>query len=196
MQRLSTHLRGLLVALAALALTAGMAFAARPTGDTGLERATDAAGKTVPTAVTEDEPTVPEVDEDLDEGLDEDEPGTKDEETDEDVDGEGAEDGDGAEVGEEAEDGQRQENHGWYVSEAAKGDTPDGYRNHGEYVSEIARGDDGKPAADEDAEDTAEDEAGAGDGDDEAATTATSKGKDRADGAKARNAERKAGRGK
>lgn len=186
MQRLSTHLRGLLVALAALALTAGMAFAARPTGDTGLERATDAAGKTVPTEVTEDEPTVPEVDEDLDE----DEPGTKDEETDEDADGEEAE------VGDEAQDGQRQENHGWYVSEAAKGDTPDGYRNHGEYVSEIARGDDGKPAADEDAEDTAEDEAGAGDGDDEAATTATSKGKDRADGAKARNAERKAGRGK
>jgi hypothetical protein len=184
MQRLSTHLRGLLVALAALALTAGVAFAARPAGNTGLERATEASGKTVPTETTDEEPTVPEVDEDLDE----DEPGTEDEEADEDADED--EDVDG----EEAVDGERAENHGWYVSEAAKGETPEGYRNHGEYVSEIARGDDGKPGADEEPEDG--DEAEAGEDDDGTAVATTAKGKDRADQAKARNTERKAGRGK
>jgi len=47
----------------------------------------------------------------------------------------------------EEADADRPENHGRYVSEAAKGDTPDEYRNHGEYVSSIAKGDAGKPEA-------------------------------------------------
>lgn len=161
MHRLTPHLRGLMVAITTLALTAGVAFAARPTGDTGLERATDASGRTVPTEQVEEEPTVPEENEDEEA----EEPATEDEE--------------GAEA-----DGERPENHGWYVSEAAKGPTPDGYRNHGEYVSEIARGDDGKPSKDEAAED-----------DDEAEATAGSSGQGRSSEAKARNAERKAGRG-
>lgn len=166
MHRLTSHLRGLLVAVATLALTAGVAFAARPTGDTGLERATDAAGRPVPAEQAGDHPAVPEPNED-DEELEENEP---------EVDGE-----DGAEA-----DGEHPDNHGWYVSEAAKGPTPDSYRNHGEYVSEIARGDDGKKVKGDD-EETAE-------GDDEAETT-RSAGPGRSGEAKARNAERKAGRG-
>lgn len=163
MHRLTSHLRGLLVAITTLALTAGVAFAARPTGDTGLERATDASGQTVPTEQVDEEPTVPEEPE----GEEPEEPATEDE--------------DGAEAA-----GEHPDNHGWYVSEAAKGPTPDGYRNHGEYVSEIARGDDGKPAEDEDAE---------AEGEDEAQVTGGSSGPGRSSEAKARNAERKAGRG-
>jgi hypothetical protein len=41
--------------------------------------------------------------------------------------------------------GERPENHGWFVSQAANGETPSEFRNHGEYVSSIARGDAGKP---------------------------------------------------
>ena len=64
--RLTRHLRGLLVALAALVLTAGAVLAARPAsveappdaaGD-GLTRASEAAGKTVP--VRPEAPAVPE----------------------------------------------------------------------------------------------------------------------------------------
>lgn len=188
MQRLTHHLRGLLVALAALALTAGVAFAARPSAETGLDRAAQAAGKTVP-VTAEEEPTVPEAgDED---GLDDEDEPTTDEDSDEtEPEGEEAVDDDEAVDEEEAEDGDRPMNHGWYVSEAAKGATPDGYRNHGEYVSEVARGDDGKPGAD-DEEATDEVET-----DEEAtATTVKAKGKDRADQAKAGKAERKAERG-
>jgi hypothetical protein len=43
--------------------------------------------------------------------------------------------------------GERPENHGWFVSQAAQGETPAEFRNHGEYVSSIARGDAGKPDA-------------------------------------------------
>ncbi len=187
MQRLSTHLRGLLVALAALALTAGVAFAARPTGTTGLERATDAAGKTVPTTTEEEEPTIPEVDEDED--TDEDGEEAVDE------DGSEAEDGDEDDGRDEALDDERADNHGWYVSEAAKAETPEGYKNHGEYVSEIARSDAGKPGAED--EDADEARRGRGrTGDEAEATTAKVKGKDRAAQNKTRHAERKAHRGK
>jgi hypothetical protein len=37
------------------------------------------------------------------------------------------------------------DNPGKAVSEAARGETPDGYRNHGEYVSEVARDQGGRP---------------------------------------------------
>lgn len=168
MHRLTSHLRGLLVAIAALALTAGVAFAARPAGDAGLDRTTDAANKAVPTLGEEEEPTTPDLDEDDDEGAPE------------------ADDEDEAEdEAEDATDGERAENHGWYVSQAAHEETPDGYKNHGEYVSEVAHGDDGKPGSD--------DEVG---GEDDEATTGAVQSKGRSDAAKARNAERKAGRGR
>lgn len=135
--RLTRHLRGLLVALATLALSAGVVLAARPAsveapaaaaGD-GLDRASEAAGKVLP--VRPEAPAVPEADED------------------EDVD-EGVPDADEAEE-EEADptvgEGERPQNHGWFVSEAAKGATPESADSHGAFVSEIARGDDGKPEA-------------------------------------------------
>ena len=123
--RITRHLRGLLVALATLALSAGVVLAARPAsveapaaaaGD-GLDRASEAAGKIVP--VQPEAPAVPEADEDEDEEVAD------------------------PTVGE----GERPQNHGWFVSQAATGATPASADNHGAYVSEIARGDDGKPEA-------------------------------------------------
>jgi hypothetical protein len=154
--RLTRHLRGLLVALAALVLTTGAVLAARPAsveappaaaGD-GLTRASEAARKTVP--VRPETPAAPEGDEDED--VDENVPEADEEE--------------GA-----AEDaaGERPQNHGWFVSEAAKAETPDGFDNHGAAVSEVARGDEGKP---------------------EAATAAREAGSAKAEAAKARKAER------
>jgi hypothetical protein len=119
-------LRGLLVALAAVALSAGVVLAARPVSapaahaDAGLERASQAAGKTVP--VTVQTPTAPDADADADQ----DEDTTTDAPT---------------------TDPARKLNHGWYVSQAARADTPAGFANHGAYVSSIAKGDLGKPAA-------------------------------------------------
>lgn len=134
MHRITRHLRGLLVALATLALSAGVVLAARPTsveapaaaaGD-GLTRASEAAGKIVP--VRPEAPAVPEADEDED--VDEDVPDGGDEEEDADP---------------STAEGERPQNHGWFVSQAATGATPASAANHGAYVSEIARGDDGKP---------------------------------------------------
>lgn len=145
MQQITRHLRGLLVALATLALSAGVVLAARPAsveapaaaaGD-GLDRASDAAVKVVP--VGPEAPAAPEVDE----GEEPVEPT----------------------VGE----GERPQNHGWFVSAAAKGATPEAFKNHGAYVSEIAHGDDGKP---------------------DAATAARARGTEAADAAKARKADR------
>jgi hypothetical protein len=132
--RLTRHLRGLLVALATLALSAGVVLAARPAsveapaaaaGD-GLTRASEAAGKIVP--VQPEAPAVPEADEDED--VDESVPDAEEE------------DGDA-----DASAGERPQNHGWFVSQAATGATPESADNHGVYVSEIAQGDDGKPEA-------------------------------------------------
>ena len=157
MHRLTRHLRGLLVALAALVLTAGAVLAARPAsveappdaaGD-GLTRASEAAGKTVP--VRPEAPAVPEGDEE-DGDVDENAPEAEEEE--------GAADGAA---------GERPQNHGWFVSEAAKAATPDGFDNHGAYVSEVARGDEAKP---------------------EAATAARGAGSAKAESAKARKADR------
>ena len=155
MHRLTRHLRGLLVALATLVLTTGVVLAARPAsveappaaaGD-GLTRASEAAGKTVP--VRREAPAAPEADED------------------EDVD-ESVPEADEEDAAEPAV-GERPQNHGWFVSEAAKAVTPEGFDNHGAYVSEIARGDDGKP---------------------EAATAARRVGSAKAEAAKARKADR------
>ncbi len=158
MHRITRHLRGLLVALATLALSAGVVLAARPAsleapaaaaGD-GLDRASEAAGKVLP--VRPEAPAVPEADEDED--VDENVPDADEEEEDA-----------VPTVGE----GERPQNHGWFVSEAAKGATPESAENHGAYVSEIAQGDDGKP---------------------EAATAARETGSAVADAAKARKGDR------
>jgi hypothetical protein len=134
--RITRHLRGLLVAVATLALSAGVVLAARPAsveapaaaaGD-GLTRASEAAGKIVP--VQPEAPAVPEADED--EEIDESVPDA---------------DEDAEEADPSAGEGERPQNHGWFVSQAATGATPESADSHGAYVSEIARGDDGKPEA-------------------------------------------------
>lgn len=126
MHRVTRHLRGLLVAFAALVLTAGAVLAARPStappaaAADGLGRASEAAGKTVP--VSEQAPAVTE---------------------------EGAEDGEEEAAPEEEgteETGEHPENHGKAVSEAAQGETPDGFDNHGQYVKTVAQSDAGKEA--------------------------------------------------
>jgi hypothetical protein len=126
--------RAILVALAALAISAGAVFAARAlpaASGPGLERATEASGRIVPVrggleeAVTvEAPPEEPEIEE----------PETGEPETDEPP----------AEESADAAD-----NHGAAVLEAATGETPDGYRNHGEYVSEVARDNAGQERATE-----------------------------------------------
>jgi hypothetical protein len=138
----STHtprLRAILTALAAVALTAGVALAARPetappaAADDGLDRASDAAGRTVP-AVVEVPVEAPDVDE---EEAPEATPTAEDEE--------------------DEEAATRPENHGWFVSQAAQAETPAGYDNHGAWVSSVARSDEGKPEAAADGEATAGD---------------------------------------
>jgi hypothetical protein len=170
MSTLTRHLRGLVVALAVLALTAGGVLAARalptappPAAASGLQVATDASGHAVP--VRAETPTSPDADEDADQ------------------------DGDGAEAPDEdapdtdPSDAARAQNHGWFVSQAAAAETPAGFANHGAYVSSIAKGDDGKPAAATKAADKAAKAAKAAKG---AATAAA---------AKAKAAERKAAHG-
>lgn len=119
------RLKSLVIALVVLALSAGVAFAARvmpQAASGGLERAAEAAGKTVPVG--------PPVDESEPEGL---------------VPTEATEEPDALEepVAEEEEavaiDGEPGD-HGAVVSEAAQGETPEGWANHGAYVSAVARG--------------------------------------------------------
>ena len=139
MHRLHRHLRGLSVALVAVALSAGVALAARPSSappaaaSDGLQTATEASGQTVP--VTVEAPPVP------DEANDPAEDPAEDPADDQ-----------GEDQNKDAPDGtqdpaSRKQNHGWFVSQAAQADTPDGFANHGAYVSSIAKGDDGKPTA-------------------------------------------------
>ncbi len=141
MHRLTRHVRGLLVALATLALSAGVVLAARPTSveappaaaADGLSIGSEAAGKTVP--VRAEQGTLPEADEDADEDAPEvDEADEADEA-----------EADEADDAESEAAGERPQNHGWFVSQAAKGATPASATNHGQHVSEIARGDAGKP---------------------------------------------------
>jgi hypothetical protein len=113
--------RGLLTALAVLALTAGAALAAGPfpgAAHNGLDRAPGlgvaaiAADKTVP----------PGLEADLAMPADLEEPESEEPE-------------------ENEEEGTEEiENHGATVSRAARGETPEGWRNHGAYVSAVARG--------------------------------------------------------
>jgi hypothetical protein len=117
-----SRLRALLVAFAALVLTAGVALAGHSAlsmpsaSSTGLERAADAAGKIVPVAgpaETADEQT----DEDADVDVDSEEPAA------------------GKPAGDAAS---HPDNHGAVVSVAAQDPTPAGFDNHGQYVKTIA----------------------------------------------------------
>lgn len=112
------HIRSLLIAMTVLALTAGLVAGREmpsAAGD-GLATAGAAAGKTVP--VGPPAPEAPEAEEETTEP----EPELTD-----------------------PEDGEQPDNHGSVVSEAARGETPEGFRNHGEYVSSVARSGAGKP---------------------------------------------------
>ena len=117
MTQLMTRFRGLFVAIVALAISAGAAFAwggPPQAASQGLATAGAAAGKTVP-ARAEQAPNA---------GSDED-----------------AADGDEAEAPETddpAEDADA-DAHGALVSEAAAMETPAGFKNHGEFVSCVAR---------------------------------------------------------
>jgi len=121
--RLTRHLRSILIATTALALTAGAALAAHATpwappaaAADGLARAAEAAGKTVP---ANQEPAAA---------------GTTTDQTSTDT-----------TVTDTAPTTDHPQNHGWFVSQAAQLPTPNGFDNHGAYVSSIAKGDAGKP---------------------------------------------------
>ena len=129
MNRLTRSARGLLVAIAALALTGSAVLAARSlpsAASAGTQHASTVSGKTVPTVQTAGTP-------DANEKPD----GTP--EPKETPDAEDNADG--------APNADRPHNHGWFVSQAANADTPAGFDNHGAYVSSIARSDAGKPDA-------------------------------------------------
>lgn len=150
------RIKGLFIALIALALSASLAFGAQPpaTASFGLENAAAHAGKTVPVGGTD--PVTPE-----DEEFDEEGEGTALEDEETEAAGEhcltdptGLSDEDLAAL-----------NHGSLVCWAAHQETPEGYANHGAWVSEWAHA--GKGAAD----------AGDETGDDAEAATAKGNGK-------------------
>jgi len=128
--RLMSRARGFLVALAVLALSAGIALAGRPAtapaaaAAGGLERASNASGKTLPVAAPDAD--APAADEDADESADENEPAESEVDTDAAV---------------------HPDNHGKVVSEAAQGETPEGFDNHGQYVKTIATDNSGQSTA-------------------------------------------------
>jgi hypothetical protein len=150
--RFTRHLRGLLVALATLALSAGVALAAHPTIDgastarsvDGTTRVTDTAGTAVTVGGDEDQDangSDPKEDEDTD--VDDDQAAAAPA-VDQAVTG-----------GTTADTTARKQNHGWFVSEAAHAATAAAAAattaatpgSHGVAVSTIARSDVGKPAA-------------------------------------------------
>jgi len=113
-------LRGILIALAVFALSAGVVLGARSmpqAASDGLARASDASGQAVPlrTEADEDQNEAPDVDEDADEDQDAEAPSP-------DADGTAATD-----------------THGALVSAAAEMDAPAGFDNHGAFVSCVAR---------------------------------------------------------
>ena len=120
MSTLIRRLRGVIVALVILALTATAALAGRAEPSTaataadGLSRATEGPGSSIPVAGAPDE----DADEDADADADEIEP---------------------ADEAPAAADGVHPDNHGAVVSAAAQGATPQAFDNHGAYVRTIAR---------------------------------------------------------
>ncbi len=165
------RLKGIAIAVVALALSASLAFGASPpeAASFGLENAASHAGKTVPVAGGDTETTGEE-----DEGEDP-EDGEEPEEGED-----GEEDEESEEAGENCltdpttltEEELAEMRHGSIVCWAAHQETPDGYKNHGEWVSEWAHSGKGADAdedsdedADEDGDDAEEaDEAKAGKG--------------------------------
>lgn len=129
MTHLPRRVRGLLIAVAILALSAGAAAAARPTFSTpdaatgGLDRAREASGVGVPVAgaPSVDAPAIEEA------------PSTEPSEAPSTEPSEAPADAGTTEAAAEHPD-----NHGADVMEAAKGDTPGEFDNHGQYVKSIA----------------------------------------------------------
>jgi hypothetical protein len=133
MERLHRHLRPLVVAVATLALSAGVVLAGGgltmpDAASDGLERAAEAAGKTVPVVARPEAPAVPE--QPAQERPEEPEPAEQPEQ-------EPAEDAD--EPCAVLPEGEEYETHGAKVCAAAQAPLPEGYANRGEYVSKVAR---------------------------------------------------------
>jgi len=128
-----TRFRALLVAIAVLALTAGAALAGHSALTTpsaaadGLQRAAEAAGKTVPVAGPPAEAPDENTDEDADEAT------------------EAVQPADEAPV--DAQTAEHPDNHGKAVSEAAQATTPGGFDNHGQYVKTVATDNHGQDVA-------------------------------------------------
>jgi hypothetical protein len=130
MERLHRHLRPLVVAVATLALSAGVVLAGGglsmpDAAADGLAKASAAAGKTVPVAAQPEAPAVPEQPEQEPAEEPEQEP---------------------AEPAEEADapcamllDVEDYETHGAKVCAAAQADVPEDYANRGAYVREVAQ---------------------------------------------------------
>ncbi len=122
--------RSILIALVALALSAGAVFAVgqmSTASKSGLKTASEAADKTVPVRTAEED--VADTDEDVEA------------DTDEDVE---------ADTDEDADAATHPDNHGKLVSEAAHLDTlPPGFDNRGAYVSSIAKQNHGQVTATE-----------------------------------------------
>jgi hypothetical protein len=121
---MTTRFRSLVIALVALALSAGAVFAAHsmPTvASNGLTTAGTHAAKTVPVESDKGDQAKPDTADTADKD-DQAKPDTADTTTDTTT---------------------HPDNHGKLVSEAAHLTTPAGFRNHGAYVSSIARGDHG-----------------------------------------------------
>lgn len=131
MNRLTRSARGLLVAIAALALTGSAVLAARSlpsAASAGTQYASTVSGKTVPAAQTAGTPDA-------------------NEQPDADETPEPKETPEAKDDADTATNADRPHNHGWFVSQAANADTPAGFDSHGAYVSSIARSDAGKPDA-------------------------------------------------
>jgi len=126
------NIRSLIVAGALLALSAGLVAAHELPGAAGdgLATGSGAAGMTVPVGHGPDTDHAGPV------------PAADGQEQDQDDD-------------EDQSGGERKANHGWFVSEAAKGDVPDEYDTRGEYVSSVARSGAGKPEQSQQGQDQA-----------------------------------------
>lgn len=129
------RLRPLLISLIVLILTAGIAFAGKPsTPADGLSVASEASGKTVPVHAEQG-------DEDGDEDVDTEEAKTDEEQDTAELDAEQGDGGDhcATDPTTATEEELAALNHGAIVCWAAHQETPDVYKNHGALVSEWAR---------------------------------------------------------
>ena len=129
------HLRPLLISVVALVLTAGIAFAAKPSTPSGLSVAAQAAGKTVPVVSTGDENAAPD----------------EETESNEDTDTETNEDSGGDNCATDPTNLTAEQlaamTHGSIVCWAAHQDTPEGFDNHGAWVKSWATDNAGSDAS-------------------------------------------------